>query len=1047
MPSIAGAFPVLSSSPSYDDYVHLIDAFISTDAGLSPSAQSANETLYCMQPPDENKDKEFPMPNVNVVELLYPNGGEWGGEAAMQSVLAILSGGVSHLARHAPEMSYAAVVQELVNFLLLTPPPMVEKSVAELMKRTKKEEELQDSRRGFLVWPSALTPSLVLLLFHSHAVVHQWTLQVLLEMIGQMATESLSGETIEEVRLLRWRRLWQLGVQLLCIIKYIATTSPPLVVSEGSSLHDSKKSHKTYISDDRTVVLTRAVCGLLTVLTAVDQRLTTATAELGPGVADIKTHPIVILLLGGATLFQWYFRLSQDAARAYRSSHVAANPNKNNNYCSKPWEQKDSHKGKVVSSEITDAVSRQVLSKLANVLNTEMGKLPHTTRVNVERAIAKIGVHVLLDNAKGIPKDHIEEGWRWGRMYQWWYLLSLLNPPPPPPGCLAAPMKAAGWLIRILLLNIKNQFNFTTAAVEAKLRGTVFSADLEEKSVLDVAVYAVHSVFQTLGLALPKLLFSRYVHQLLEAEEKDYVGLAIGGTLVRQSTHAVSLLNLFLKMDIVCFQPGADGNNTDPIKPFLRVWQHYPTIVKQAVKLGVHASIVVGLFENSGALVFVTDLCPAWLLTVEVLEDCPTPLSKVLATFLNAMCQMIQEYKEDILRGLLASSRQHTSGVISFHSDNVEEEALSRLLSSGSNLPRIIHILHLSPARPLQRLAELMSHLFLQGLSDSVRTSYECEAGEWLWRCVILPQNELQQHFLALDSPVVDNLARAQGKRWLTYMTLCKLNSMRPNLLAVLWWMTALLLNVVELTSVEGFQLLDRIVTQLPNITYIPGKDRSEGEAEDTNKALTYANCIGENASVNLLQTETLYRIAKQVFILLLQKSQNFPQQSLVSAVLRVAGALPMECVQQDRQLQALATQHLVRLLHQLQITHQETIKRYAPPWLLAAIESASKTIDEHIAEQNKRFEQFEWEEKRLAQELEADKVQQRKDEEERTVNEARRQKELEKERAEAKPYVSTIPIPQPTDSVTGISRKGRTPSTRIAPMTPRCRRWRPLQR
>ncbi|RNF10901.1 putative nonsense mRNA reducing factor 1 [Trypanosoma rangeli] len=821
---------------------------------------------------------------------------------------------------------------------------------------------------------------LVLLIFHPNDAVSIWSRETLLRLVNLAASSSAEAPAAAN-------DVWLLGMQLLCTIKHV--TCAPLDLQEEGT--------KRLVAD--------GCCSLLAVLTALDAKLAElerailqAAAAAGEKISSLfgGVSSATVLLLGGSMLLDWL---------------ISTGPAKS-------------------------TPTTSVTNELAVVLNAQLGVnttlQPASLASDTQRALVKVLVHCLLDNAKRAATASREGAlWCARRMRELWCVASHIDPPPPTTartklpvnGALRSPpAKSAGWLLRFLMRNASVQLNMQTA-----LRGATGGAPSDATfHTMEVAVHALRSLLTTLADTLPELATSCYYHEFLRFIQKDCLTLMAAISMRSQEPYiALMVLRHFLLTDLVLFGSGGASNPGECLRP---AWEMLPELLQRTIiwhsdKAASASScsplLLLRVLEVLDVTMEKSSAC-AWLF-LKPLKDGPQPLAWVVSkcmerltnTVRGSMKEMRQQWEEAMMAGgniSTGTSRgvSHTcdnnsntyygygDGEVNYSpcQGNKSSVVASRLLSSGSSIPRLAHVLMLSTDTVTRRLGEAISAIFLRCFSSVVHNTFRADAANWLLQ-VILHDPVLQESKLKLHDAKVDAVVRASGATWVTVMCSCNWSNLSPDILATSWWLCALLADVCVLETPLGDQLLDLVVTQLPSLTGAAPVDmRLVNPTAATAAVVAPAT---ENEAISSHSLQSLRQCAQHLLLVLLQRCSRYSSVIFVRALLHVAATSPpLTRSSSDRSFKSALLNAFVGVLQGLPAEAKEMLTKYAPPWLAEILRSAQQGIDDSVAEQNRRFQQYEFEEKQMKLLEEEDRKRARQEEVQCRANREQRRRELD---------------------------------------------------
>ncbi|ESL05612.1 hypothetical protein TRSC58_06732 [Trypanosoma rangeli SC58] len=824
--------------------------------------------------------------------------------------------------------------------------------------------------------------ALVLLIFHPNDAVSIWSRETLLRLVNLAASSSAEAQAAAN-------DVWLLGMQLLCTIKHV--TCAPLDAQEEGT--------KRLVAD--------GCCSLLAVLTALDAKLAelerailqaaAAAGEKSPSLFG-GVSSATVLLLGGSMLLDWLISMGS------------------------------------TESPPTTSVTKELVVVLNAQLGVNTTLQPASLASDTQRTLVKVLVHCLLDNAKrGATASHEGALWCARRMRELWRVASHIDPPPPTTsrtrlpahGTLRSPpAKSAGWLLRFLMRNASVQLSMQTA-----LRGaTGDGASDATFHTMEVAVHALRCLLTTLADALPELAASSYYHEFLRFIQKDCLTLMAAVTMRAQEPHiALMVLRHFLLTDLVLFGSGGASNPGECLRP---AWEMLPELLQRAIiwhgnnVASASASscsplLLLRVLEVLDVTMEKPSAC-AWLF-LKPLKDGPQPLTCIVGkcmerltdTVRGSMKEMRQQWEEAMMaegnistgtsRGVSHTCNNNSNTHFGYGGDevnysprqgNTSLEVASRLLSSGSSIPRLAHVLMLSTDTVTRRLGEAISAIFLRCFSSVVHNTFRADAANWMLQ-VILHDPVLQESKLKLHDAKVDAVVRASGATWVTVMCSCNWSNLSPEILATSWWLCALLADVCVLETTLGDQLLDLVVTQLPPLTGATPVDMRHAKPAAAAAAVGAPASEDEASSSHSLQS--LRRCAQHLLLVLLQRCSRYSSAIFVRALLHVAATSPpLTRSSSDRSFKSALLNAFAGVLQRLPAEAKEMLTKYAPLWLAEILRSAQQGIDDSVAEQNRRFQQYEFEEKQMKLLEEEDRKRARQEEVLYRANREQRRRELE---------------------------------------------------
>ncbi|CAJ1986640.1 ATP-dependent helicase [Leishmania donovani] len=956
---------------------------------------------------------------------------------------------------------------------------------------------VESSTSGYVMQPiEGYRGTLVLLLFHPLRVVRVWARDVLLRLMTCTAPQheaSAPGESSSDGGERALATLLSFSLRLLCTLKHVSVLPaqvsfislhehPSWTASAAPERHvDAVK----YVMQDRIHTVVDGIFHLLTVLTAWDMHFgkaveaLTMTSTATVDRASATSMPILlgkcratVLLLGGSLVLYGLQGLHQGIHRALLEA----------------WRDQQ-HRHPRSSSARGDlfCASQAAMTQLLGPLNTLLSSNPRMPRANavaataIRKALAKVLVHCLLDNASGLASSKEEEAWRRARLEWLWMFAAALEPPTPRaaaplladgPNASApssadhtgtaapehqgsgttkatgqddvgtgtlvwVPERCAGWLLRPLLKNAAQQFQWAKAMVAAKAKpsagGAATASDGTDSAiaVLDKAVYGVSMLLDSLATALPRLVRSTYLHDTLVAHESQLLTLAIGGIVHTRSTHALRLHRLLFHADVHAFAAGAAAQGRGGTAPagtlgvpsvcLQRLWLTLPTLIVQVCKSGAvspadcggHAGSAISggplplsevVASLCGALTVLAEEdampCPQWLFMspAKVMSRAPPPFQWVVQRCLRTLAGTLQEQQELLKRVWLRLPSAPTEAAYA----SAAAAAASRALTQERPLLRLLFALRVAAAEDAEagKLAERLTAVFCVGVTSSVSRTLSTEAAMWVWRRVVVTQPELRLHppppstastaaaaaaagdgaYAAWDmnDAVVTSTARAQGHRWLVLLCACHFDQMSEWEVQCGWWMAALLADVVTLDVEQRRALAEQVILALPTApmlalseaathavgsTHPPVEEAAEGQCGAIEKK-------GEHQLRDKGAESAQHRhsVVQRLLIHVLRKAEQYPQASLASVLLRISDALPPAVAARDVQFQQQVQPLLVQLCARSPDV-QKCLTRNGAMWLRRCTEQATQTINECLAEQERRFRQFELEEATLRRE------------------------------------------------------------------------------
>ncbi|KAG5486109.1 hypothetical protein LSCM4_06817 [Leishmania orientalis] len=955
--------------------------------------------------------------------------------------------------------------------------------------------------------------TLVLLLFHPLRVVRVWARDVLLRLMtcnapqddSQTPSWPNSGGDGSESAL---TTLISFALRLLCTLKHISVLptevsflglrAPPSPPAGASAARHAEPV--PYVMEDRVRTVSDGIFHLLTLLTAWEAHFEKAlealpmTSTAAANRVPATPLPILMgkcrataLLLGGSLILYALQGLHQGIHRALLEV----------------WRDQQ-HRHPLCSSARADRcdASQSAMAQLLSPLNALLSCNPRMPRANavtaiaIRKTLAKVLVHCLLDNASGLASSKEEEAWRRARLEWLWTFAAALDPPTPRaaaplqadrPGApghsgsgtpkttgqddvgtgalVWVPGRCAGWLLRPLLKNAAQQFQWAKAMAAAKAKpnavGTATATDGAENSilVLDKAVYGISVLLDSLATALPRLVCTTYLHDTLVAYESQLLTLAIGGIVHTRSAHALRLHHLLFFADVRAFAAGAAAQEVSESAPagevgvprvcLQRVWLTLPTLMVQVCKssavspahCGSHPGNISGghlplsevLARLCGALTVLAEEdaapCPQWLFMspAKVMSSAPPPFQWVVQRCVRTMADTLQEQQELLKRVWL--------GLPSAPTEAAAAAAASRVLTQERSLLRLLFALRVAAAEDAEagKLAERLTAVFCVGITSSVARTLSTEAAEWVWRRVVVTQPELRLHPPPLskfsrtagaasgacvtwdmNDAVVTNIARTQGHRWLVILCQCRWDQMSEWEVQCGWWMAALLADVVTLDVGQRRALAEQVILALPTAPMLAPTAAATRAVGSTHQAVVVEAEEGQCGDLEKkgepqLRNNTVaeaaqhrHGVVQRLLIQVLRKAEQYPRTSLAGMLLRISDALPPAAVARD----VAFLQEVQPLLLQLCSRSPDVQQRLALDgvmWLRRVVEKATQTMNACLAEQERRFRQFELEEATLEREEEEAAQAAIAARRVRHANEAKRTVELAQQRAAAR--------------------------------------------
>ncbi|CAM41868.2 conserved hypothetical protein [Leishmania braziliensis MHOM/BR/75/M2904] len=967
---------------------------------------------------------------------------------------------------------------------------------------------------------------------------------------GAQASSESSGDSGERAL----TTLVAFALRLLCTLKHVSVL-PAQISFLGHHAHPSSTASASsarlvdpvkYVRQDLVRTVADGIFHLLTVLTAWDKHFEKAVETLTtPSTATANrtaaaSLPLLlgkcratVLLLGGSLVLYGLQGLHQGINRALLEV----------------WRDQQ-RRHPLSSSACVDPchASQTAMTQLLDPLNTLLSSNPRMPRANavsaitIRKVLAKVLVHCLLDNASGLASSKEEEAWRRARLEWLWTFAAALEPPTlrttaplqadragasalspadttdsvvtgyqdsstingagqddAATGALVlVPGRCAGWLLRPLLKNAAQQLQWEKAMAAARAKpdagGKASVTDGADDSilVLDKAVYGVSMLLDSLVTALPRLVYTTYLHDTLAAHESQLLTLAIGGIVHTRSTHALRLHRLLFFADVRAFAAGAaawEGNETAPTDTagvpgvcLQRVWLTLPPLIVQLCKSGAvspahgggHAAngtscgplpLSKTLACLCGMLLVLTDEdampCPQWLFmsSAAVMSRAPPPFQWVVQRCMRTMTDMLHEQHELLKRVWLELPSVTTEAVYGA----AATAAASRVLAQEKSLLRLLFALRVVAADDAEagKLAERLAAIFCVGLTSSVARTLSAEAFVWVWRRVVVTQPELRLHppppstaSLAaaataggsctawdLEDAVITNTARTQGSRWLVLLCECSWDQMSEWEVQCGWWMAALLADVVTLDAEQRRALAEQVILTLPTAPMLALSEAAACVMSSTHQAVEIAaedhRRTTENSEQQLRDrlaegAQPRRNVVQRLFIQVLRKAEQYPRTSLASVLLRVSDALSPALTARDVQFQQQVQPLLVQLCSRFPDV-QQRINQDGVTWLRRGTEQAMQTMNECLADQERRFRQFELEESTLCREKAEAAQAAATAERLRHANEAKRVAELSRQRGVTRSTaVSKISRNGSGDSAVGLCM-GRS-STTVSP-------------
>ncbi|KPA77677.1 hypothetical protein ABB37_07018 [Leptomonas pyrrhocoris] len=437
-----------------------------------------------------------------------------------------------------------------------------------------------------------------------------------------------------------------------------------------------------------------------------------------------------------------------------------------------------------------------------------------------------------------------------------------------------------------------------------------------------------------------------------------------------------------------------------------RVWLTLPTLVTQVCKtslvgagsaaatrlplpqvLAQLCAVLTELVEDDAAP------CAQWLLLSpgEAMSAAPPPFQWVVQRCLRTMSETLRDQQDMLEKTWLGLPWGDMAAAVA--PAVIREAAVaaaSRALTEAKALLRFISVVPFAAAADadggLRRLGEQLAAVFCVGVTNAVDRSLSTEAAEWVWRHVVLVQPALATALpWDVSSPSVANTARAQGWHWLTLLAECHWSQLDDGMVRCGWWMCALLADVVALNAEQRRVLAEAVVLALPTTPMLRAGaaaggppthphpsfssekgGRVEGNAEessahDAGKSPEYARQEAREKD----EGARLYAVVQHLFLSVLRKAETYPRTSLDRLLLHISDALPPARVGRDTAFHRLTQPLLVRLCSR-QPEVQQSLSANAAPWLQEWTAAARQSVTACLAEQERRFRQFEIEEETL---------------------------------------------------------------------------------
>ncbi|CBZ24280.1 conserved hypothetical protein [Leishmania mexicana MHOM/GT/2001/U1103] len=942
--------------------------------------------------------------------------------------------------------------------------------------------------------------TLVLLLFHPLRVVRVWARDMLLRVMTCTAPQQEApapSESSSDGGERALATLLSFSLRLLCTLKHVSVlpaqvsfislhAHPSSTASAASERHVNAVK---YVMQDRVHTVVDGIFHLLTLLTAWDTHFGKAVEALAmtstatTDRASATSLPILlgkcratVLLLGGSLVLYGLQGLHQGIHRALLEA----------------WRDQQ-HRHPLSFSERADVsrASQAAMAQLLGPLNALLSSNPRMPRANavaatfIRRALAKVLVHCLLDNASGLASTKEEEAWRRARLEWLWMFAAALEPPTPRtaaplsadgpnasapspaghtdavapehqgsgatkaaghddagPGTLVwVPGRCAGWLLRPLLKNAAQQFQWAKAMAAAKAKlsagGAATASDGTDSpiAVLDKAVYGIYMLLDSLATALPRLVRSTYLHDTLVAHESQLLTLAIGGIVHTRSTHALRLHRLLFYADVHAFATGAAVQGRGDTAPagtvgvpsvcLQRLWLTLPTLILQVCKssalspadCGGHAGNGISggplplsevVASLCGALTVLAEEdampCPQWLFMspAKVMSRAPPPFQWVVQRCVRTLADTLQEQQELLKRVWLRLPSAPTEAAYA----SAAAAAASRALTQERPLLRLLFAMRFAAAEDAEagKLAERLTAVFCIGVTSSVSRTLSTEAAMWLWRRVVVTQPELRLHppphsaasiaaaaaaaaagggggacaTWDMNDAVVTNTARTQGHRWLALLCACTFDQMSEWEVQCGWWMAALLADVVTLDVEQRRALAEQVILALPTAPMLALSEAATHAVGSTHQGVEEAaedqrGAIEKKGEHQLRDkgaesTQHRHSVVQRLLIQVLRKAEQYPQASLASVLLRISDALPPAVAARDVRFHKQVQPLLVQLCSRSPDV-QKRLTQNGAVWLRRCTEQATQTMNECLADQERRFRQFELEEATLRRE------------------------------------------------------------------------------
>lgn len=603
-------------------------------------------------------------------------------------------------------------------------------------------------------------------------------------------------------------------------------------------------------------------------------------------------------------------------------------------------------------------------------------------------------------------------------------------------------------------------------------------------AVLDRAVYGLYLLLDSLVETLPSLLSTRYLHDLLASYESSLLTLAIGGVVHTRSLHALRLHRFLFMADVRAFAAGAaaaqapapappslsetshdddhyhsssgnssnSGNNNSssssssssrpslfvevPAVCLQRVWLTLPTLLTQVCKTSptVTTSSATCLSLSQvvahlcGTLTTLVDAeaapCGQWLLlsSTEAMAAAPPPFQWVVQRCLRTMSDTLRDHHDTVERAWLGLPLSTAVPPPASTRAAAAATAASRLLTDEKALLQLMHALRYAGAEDgvPRRLGEHLVSIFCVGVTPSVLAALSAEAADWVWHRLVLPQPALTRSMWDITSPSVANVARAQGRHWLTLLAHCNWSQQDDETVRCGWWMGALLADVVALDAEQRRVLAEDVLLSLPTAPMlrlsanIPPAEKGGEMAEESSGAeacrvppLGKSHEYARQEAADRTESGRLVAVAQRLFLSVLRKADQYPRASLDRLLLHLSDAIPPARALRDTAFHA-AVQPLLVLLCPRRPEVQRSLSMTAAPWLQAWTAAAVQSMTACLAEQERRFRQFEMEEETLRREAEAAARTAEAQAQLRKFNQAQRTHELDEQRRSSAPATAS---------------------------------------